>query len=586
MTVETQVKKVVATGNDVATVFSFSPVVIFATSDIEVTKTDASNVDTVLSEGTTSTTYSVSTILATGSTGSITYPASGGTPLATGEKLTIKRVLTLEQTTDLENQGGYFADTQEVMNDRHTMVDLQQQDDIDRSIKVAVSDESGADFTMPAPVADTVIGIWNSGATAIVAGPTSSAISGAEGNATAAAASETAAAVSEAAAAASAVTAQAAADGIRWKDRALAATTADITLSGAQTVDGISLVAGDRCLVKDQSSTLENGMYVVAAGAWTRSTDMDTWDEVPSSAFAVEQGTANADTAHICTSDRGGTLETTAITFAVFGGGNMSTTTYDQAAIGEQVVGLTSSQSLSNKTLVTPIIASISNSGTITFPTGTDTLVGKATTDVLTNKTIVADNNTISNIDISNAIAASQAEAEAGTNNTKLVTPLRVAEAIAALASGGSTISRIATTSGGDAGITGISATAKLLHVKLGGVSADSAANWDLQIGDSGGYETAGYDYSKNGGVEEINSSGWDVDGEATAAVTDGSFWLSNPTGNQWNIYGHSSVRNGASSVAEDQISGEKTLTGTLDRIRLLSSGNFDAGMLTLTEYE
>jgi len=51
---------------------------------------------------------------------------------------------------------------------------------------------------------------------------------------------------------------------------------------------------------------------------------------------------------------------------------------------------LAGSETFTNKTLTTPVIASISNSGTLTLPTSTDTLVGRATTDTLTNKTLVA----------------------------------------------------------------------------------------------------------------------------------------------------------------------------------------------------
>lgn len=62
------------------------------------------------------------------------------------------------------------------------------------------------------------------------------------------------------------------------------------------------------------------------------------------------------------------------------------------------LVGTATTQTLTNKTLTAPVISTISNSGTLTLPTGSDTLVGRATTDTLTNKTLSADNNTISGI--------------------------------------------------------------------------------------------------------------------------------------------------------------------------------------------
>jgi len=64
----------------------------------------------------------------------------------------------------------------------------------------------------------------------------------------------------------------------------------------------------------------------------------------------------------------------------------------------DTLVGRATTDTLTNKTLTTPIISSISNSGTLTLPTSTDTLVGRATTDTLTNKTIDGASNTISNI--------------------------------------------------------------------------------------------------------------------------------------------------------------------------------------------
>jgi hypothetical protein len=62
------------------------------------------------------------------------------------------------------------------------------------------------------------------------------------------------------------------------------------------------------------------------------------------------------------------------------------------------IVGTTDSQTLTNKTLTTPVISTISNTGTVTLPTATDTLVARATTDTLTNKTISATSNTLTGV--------------------------------------------------------------------------------------------------------------------------------------------------------------------------------------------
>jgi len=71
------------------------------------------------------------------------------------------------------------------------------------------------------------------------------------------------------------------------------ATTANITLSATQTIDGIVLVVGDRVLVKDQTAQAENGIYVVSATAWTRSLDADTSSKIASAIVAVDNGTVN-----------------------------------------------------------------------------------------------------------------------------------------------------------------------------------------------------------------------------------------------------------------------------------------------------
>jgi hypothetical protein len=167
MTVTSQTTKVTATGNSSARSFSFSPLVIFASTDITVTTTvTATGAETVINEGSSSSTYSVD-ITTYPATGSISYPASGGTLLPSSKTITIKRVLTLEQQTDLNNQGAYSATVQEEQFDKLLMIDLQQQEEIDRAFAFPLTYTGSASAEIPAPSANSYLK-WNSDATALV----------------------------------------------------------------------------------------------------------------------------------------------------------------------------------------------------------------------------------------------------------------------------------------------------------------------------------------------------------------------------------------------------------------------------------
>lgn len=109
--------------------------------------------------------------------------------------------------------------------------------------------------------------------------------------------------------------------GLSWKLAVRAATTANITLSGTQTVDGVALVVPDRCWVKDQTTGSENGIYNVQSGAWTRASDFDTAAEALQAIAAVEEGTVNADKAFLCVTNAPIVLGTTNLVIAQFGGG-------------------------------------------------------------------------------------------------------------------------------------------------------------------------------------------------------------------------------------------------------------------------
>ena len=114
----------------------------------------------------------------------------------------------------------------------------------------------------------------------------------------------------------------AAAEGLDVKESARVATTENITLSGLQTVDGVTLVAGDRVLVKDQTATETNGIYVVVdGGAWTRSTDADEPSELNAGTFVfVEEGSANSDSGFAVSSDNPITIGTDAMVWTQFSG--------------------------------------------------------------------------------------------------------------------------------------------------------------------------------------------------------------------------------------------------------------------------
>lgn len=97
------------------------------------------------------------------------------------------------------------------------------------------------------------------------------------------------------------------------------ATTANVTISTAlnngDSLDGVTLVTGDLVLVKNQTTTNQNGIYVVGVSP-ARADQFDTYNEHSGALVVVQEGTTQADTVWLCTSNAGGTLNTTAIAFS------------------------------------------------------------------------------------------------------------------------------------------------------------------------------------------------------------------------------------------------------------------------------
>lgn len=178
------------------------------------------------------------------------------------------------------------------------------------------------------------------------------------------------------------------AQGLNVKTACAYATTGNITLSGLGTQAGgdwpSSLTAGDRILVKNQGSSQFNGIYVAAAGPWTRAVDMNAWAEVPSAFTFVQQGTSLADTGWVCTSDPGGTIDVTPITWTQFSGagsyfagnglqlvGNTFSVLANGTTINVSASGIKISDTYSGQTSITTV-------GTLTAGTWNANTIGVA----------------------------------------------------------------------------------------------------------------------------------------------------------------------------------------------------------------
>ena len=153
--------------------------------------------------------------------------------------------------------------------------------------------------------------------------------------------------------------------GLRTRIIAEAATTGNIDLTAdlenGDTIDGVTLVTGDRVLVKDQSTASQNGLYtVVSSGTASRDTQFNTIDELSGQMIVVNQGTANDNKIFLCTTNNTASLGSDSITYSVITPSNSGTVTsigIADAGAGEFTVGSTPVTSNGNITLAINSIA-------------------------------------------------------------------------------------------------------------------------------------------------------------------------------------------------------------------------------------
>jgi hypothetical protein len=215
--------------------------------------------------------------------------------------------------------------------------------------------------------------------------------------------------------------------GLDVKESVRAATTAPITLSNTQTIDGVALAVGNRVLVKDQATASQNGIYIVDSGAWTRALDANTDAKVNPGLFVfVEQGTVNSDSGWILTTDAPITLDNTSLTFAQFSGagqitaGNGLTKTGNTLNVGAGTgivvsaddVALTG-QALALHNLATSGIIVRTGAGSV----ASRTLTGTTNRITVTNGDGITDNPTV---DISSTYVGQSSITTVGTIGTGL----------------------------------------------------------------------------------------------------------------------------------------------------------------------
>jgi hypothetical protein len=230
----------------------------------------------------------------------------------------------------------------------------------------------------------------------------------------------------------------------------------------------ISGGTGLTSLISGSTIALNLDNTTVSAGSYGSATEIPTFT-VDAQGRLTAAGTANISTSFSIADDTSSTITlNTGSTLKITGGTGITSSVSGQTVtldIDNTVATLTGSQTLTNKTLTTPIISSISNTGTLTLPTSTDTLVGRATSDTLTNKSISLSTNTITGTSAELATAISD---ETGTGSLVFAnTPTLVTPNIGAATGSSLNLTNINLESNGNATIAGVLAA-------NGGITVDS----------------------------------------------------------------------------------------------------------------
>ena len=232
------------------------------------------------------------------------------------------------------------------------------------------------------------------------------------------------------------------AQGLGPKAACQVATTVNITLSGLQTIDTYTTLVGDRVLVKNQTTTSQNGIYIASTTAWNRAVDMDVWTEV-----------SGAYTGWVCTATATGTINVTAMPWVQFA----SNSTYFAGT------GLSLS---SNTFSITPVGTAGTYGSASAVPVFITNASGQVTS--VTNTSIAIANTAVSGLGTMSTQNANAVAITGGTINTATI-----GQSTAGLITG-TTITANTQFTGAGTGLTG---TATSLNIGGNAATATSATS-------------------------------------------------------------------------------------------------------------
>jgi hypothetical protein len=335
--------------------------------------------------------------------------------------------------------------------------------------------------------------------------------------------------------------------GLSWKQPVLCATTANITLSGLQTLDGVTVVAGDRVLVKNQSTASQNGIYLASSTAWSRALDADVWNDLISAITFVETGSTQSGSAWYCTAQPGGTIGTTAVNWS-----NFSVATTYTAGTGLTLAG--------NQ-------FSITNTGVTAAAYGSASKTLTATVNAQGQLTVLADTNiAISNTQVSGL----------GTMSTQAASAVAITGGtIDGVTIGGVTAGAVTATTFTGAG-TGLTGTATSLSIGGNAATATSATTATNLAGGA----TGSLPYQTSSSTTTLLAAG--SNGQVLTLASGVPSWATPTTGTVTSVSGTGTV-SGISLSGTVTSTGNLTLGGTLDLSTPPAIGGTTANTITGT---